>query len=233
MDARELIDTIHRVEAPEGVDLALRLAGPVPRSLAFGIDITLRSVAYMVAAIPLAIGLREVGIGIWFMLFALGEVIYPVAFELLGDGQTLGKRIVGIRVVNEDGTRIRWQASLLRNLLVAADALPGTYLFALVSMLSSRRFQRIGDHAAGTLVVYVESKKKLDGSAPRTSAPAAPAVPLALEEQSAVLAFGARWNEFSPARREELAHLATPLLEPGAAAAEQLAAVAAHLRGAP
>ena len=226
-----MIDTLHNVEAPEGVDLALRLAGPAPRAIAYGADVAIRWIVYLFGAIPLAGLLAEVGAGLFVLVFALGEVIYPVAFELLGDGQTLGKRMVGIRVVHEDGTRIRWQASLLRNLLVVADALPGTYLFAIASMSLSQRFQRIGDHAAGTVVVYVDAPPQRAAGA-AAAEPAPPAIALALEEQAALLAFGARSGAFSPARREELAKLATPLLRPGAPAAEQLAAVAAHLRGA-
>lgn len=228
-----MIDTLHNVEAPEGVDLALRLAGPAPRAIAYGADLAVRWIAYLFAAIPLAGLLADVGAGLVFLLIGLGEVIYPVAFELLGDGQTLGKRMVGIRVVHDDGTRIRWQASLLRNLLVTADALPGTYLFAIASMIASPRFQRIGDHAAGTLVVYADAPAQRAAVASAADVePAPPALPLALEEQAALLAFGARSGAFSPARREELANLASPLLRPGAPAAEQLAAVAAHLRGA-
>ena len=227
------LDTLLAVEAPEGVDLALRLAGVVPRALAFGFDVSVRLAFYFVGAIPLLIWLGDVGVAVWFMLIALGEVIYPVAFELLSDGQTLGKRVVGIRVVHLDGTRIRWQASLLRNLLTAADALPGSYLFALASMLCSQRFQRIGDHAAGTVVVYAEVRRRAGAASARSDVePAPPAIPLSLAERAAVLAFGARAGALSPERREELARLATPLLAPGAgSAAEQIDAIAAHLRG--
>ena len=165
------LDTLHAVEAPEGVDLALRLAGVVPRALAFGFDVSVRVGLYLFGAIPLLLWLGDVGFAVWFMVVALGEVIYPVAFELLSDGQTLGKRVVGIRVVHLDGTRIRWQASLLRNLLTAADALPGSYLFALTSMLCSQRFQRIGDHAAGTVVVYVEAKRRAEPAAAALTEP--------------------------------------------------------------
>jgi uncharacterized RDD family membrane protein YckC len=231
MPAGAVLDTLHTVEAPEGVDLALRLAGVVPRALAFALDVSLRVAAYMFAAIPLTLWLERLGFALWFFVIALGEVIYPVAFELLADGQTIGKRAVGIRVVHEDGTRIRWQASLVRNLITAADALPGSYLFALVSMLCSQRFQRIGDHAAGTVVVYVEAKPIADAPA-ATVEPAPPAIALSLDECAAVLAFGARAHELSPARREELASLAVPLLAPGGrSAATQLEAIAAHLRG--
>lgn len=230
-ESQPALDTLHHVETPEGVELSLRVAGLPARALAFAADIFVRSVFYTVAAIPIGIGFGAAAGGLIFMIFALGEVIYPVAFELLGDGQTLGKRMVGIRVVHADGTRIRWQASLLRNLLLFADMLPGTYMFALASMLASRGFRRLGDHAAGTLVIYTEAKAQPQ---PRTAAsdPAPPALPLALDEQAAVLAFGARSAAFSAARREELAALATPLLRAGAPATPQLEAVAAHLRGA-
>jgi uncharacterized RDD family membrane protein YckC len=226
-----MIDTLHNVEAPEGVDLSLRLAGPIPRALAYAADIAIRFTGYGFAAIPLTMLLGNAGVGVIIMLIFLGEVIYPVAFEVLGDGQTLGKRMVGIRVVHDDGTRIRWQASFLRNLLLAADALPGTYLFAIASMLASPRFQRLGDHAAGTLVVYVDEKPAPAAAPAAGVVPAPPAIPLAPLEQAALLAFGARSAAFSPARREELARIATPLLAPGRAAAPQLEAVAAHLRG--
>jgi uncharacterized RDD family membrane protein YckC len=227
------LDTLHAVEAPEGVDLTLRLAGVVPRALAYAFDVSVRFAFYTVAAIPLLIWLGEVGIGVWFMLIALGEVIYPITFELLSDGQTLGKRVVGIRVVHLDGTRIRWQASLVRNLLTAADALPGTYLFALTSMLCSQRFQRIGDHAAGTVVVYLEGNRRAEADvAPAAAEPAPPPIALSLDERAAVLAFGARAGALSPERREELASLATPLLAPGrGSAAAQIEAIAAYLRG--
>jgi uncharacterized RDD family membrane protein YckC len=232
--AGALLDTLHAVEAPEGVDLSLRLAGVVPRALAYGFDVSVRLAAYLLGAIPLLAWLGEVGFAVWFLGIALGEVIYPVAFELLWDGRTPGKRVVGIRVVHLDGTRIRWQASLLRNLLTAADALPGTYLFALASMLCSRRFQRIGDHAAGTVVVYVEKARRradADAVAARVE-PVPPPIALSLEEGAAVLAFGARARELSPERREELASLAAPLLAPDrGSAAAQIEAIAAHLRG--
>jgi len=229
-----MIDTLHHVEAPEGVDLALRLAGPTPRALAYLADLTIRFFVYGVAAMPLSSLLDKVGWGILFMLIALGEVIYPVLFEVFGDGRTLGKRMVGLRVVHADGTRVQWRASLLRNLLLTADWLPGTYLFAAVSMLVSRRFQRIGDHSAGTLVVYADTAPARAAPLPAPSGvdPAPPAISLSLAERAALLAFGGRSGAFSPARREELAGLATPLLRAGEPAAPQLEAIAAHLRGA-
>ena len=231
MPAGAALDTLHTVETPEGVELALRLAGVVPRSLAFAIDVSLRLAVYFFALFPLTIWLEKLGLAVWFLVIALGEVIYPVTFELLADGQTIGKRVVGIRVVHDDGTRIRWQASLVRNLLTAADALPGTYLFAVASMICSQRFRRIGDHAAGTVVVYAEAKPAA-GAPAAAVLPAPPPIALSPDESAAVLAFGARAHELSPGRREELASLAAPLVVRGRGpAAAQVEAIAAHLRG--
>jgi uncharacterized RDD family membrane protein YckC len=226
-----MIDTLHAVEAPEGVDLTLRLAGPLPRAVAYAADVTIRVAFYIATSIPLVQVLGDAGRGLWFAIVALAEVAYPVAFEVFGGGQTPGKRWLGLRVVHDDGTAVRWQASLVRNLLLAADLLPGTYAFGLASMLASRRFQRLGDHAAGTLVVYAEPKRAPSPPA-LAAAPAPPAIPLTLDEAAALLAFGARSGAFSAGRREELARLATPLLRPDAPAAAQLESVAAHLRGA-
>ena len=94
------------------------------------------------------------------LLVFAGEWFDPVLFEVLADGQTVGKRAVGIRVVHEDGTRIGWSASLLRNLLLAADWIPGTGALGLASMLASARFRRLGDRAAGTLVIHASPPRR-------------------------------------------------------------------------
>ena len=186
-----MIDTLHHVEAPEGVDLALRLAGPTPRAIAYLTDLAVRFLFYGAAALPLAVLLDEIGSGIVFLLIALGEVIYPVLFEVFGDGQTFGKRMLGLRVVHDDGTRVQWRASLLRNLLLAADWLPGTYLFAAISMLASSRFQRIGDHAAGTLVVYTEGPSGAVAAPAATGPdPAPPAIALAPHDWATITGNG-------------------------------------------
>ncbi len=226
-----MIDTLHAVETPEGVRLSLRVAGPVARAVAFALDSSLRGIFYFLALIGLVSALQQHALGAIVFVFFLGEWFYPVIFELWSDGQTPGKRSVGIRVVHEDGTRVRWPASLLRNLLLAADLLPGTYLFGLASMLASERFRRLGDHAAGTLVVYADAPRP-PSAPPADLSPLAPPLALSLEEQSAVLAFGERAGELSAARSEELASLATPLLEPGEPAARRVQRIAAWLRGA-
>ena len=171
------------------------------------------------------------------LVFFVGEWFYPVLFEVFWRGQTLGKRVVGLRVIHDDGTPIAWSASLLRNLLLSADLIPGTFLAGLVSSLTSSGRRRLGDHAAGTLVVHTASSERASRRAP-ARAPTAelparpPPIALALEEQRAVMVFGERMSELSPERADELARLAAPLVEAEAAPAQALRAIAAWLRGA-
>jgi uncharacterized RDD family membrane protein YckC len=227
-----VLDTTHSVETPEGVRLVLRVAGPVPRLLAFLLDSSLRGLAYVGAAIALTSTLRDLA-GPLIVLFVFAcEWFYPVLFEVLGDGQTIGKRLVGLRVVHDDGTRIRLPASLLRNLLLAADMLPGTFAFALLSMLASRDFRRLGDHAAGTLVIHAGTVARRTAAPLPERAPLAPPLPLGVEEQRAVVAFAERAPRLSEARAAELAGLATPLLDGREPPAERLLRIAAWLRGA-
>lgn len=210
-DAERRFDTLRRLETPEGVEIALRLAGPVPRALAFAIDLFIRIGLYLVL-LPLA-GFAGVGIGLLLLALFLLEWLYPVFFELTG-GATPGKRAMGLLVVNGDGTQVGPSASLLRNLLRAVDFLPLFYGVGLVAMLVDRDFRRLGDLAAASLVIH------RDGHAPASSLPPhpplAPPVPLDFATQRAVLAFAERSAELSPARRAELAALAGFSPTPGA-----------------
>ncbi|MEQ1823229.1 MAG: RDD family protein [Fimbriimonadaceae bacterium] len=95
-------------------------------------------------------------IAIPLMMFGvtLGPFFYFILFEALWNGQTLGKKTVGIRVRMIDGTPITFAAALGRNLVRPADFLPGAYFFGLVAMFTNQRSQRLGDLAAGTVVVH-------------------------------------------------------------------------------
>jgi len=115
-----------------------------------------------------------------------------------------------LRVVQDDGTPIGWSASLLRNLLRFVDMLPFGYFLGAISCLQHPTFKRLGDLAAGTLVIYSEAKLRrpeLPEAQPRR-----PAFALTLTEQRAILGFAERQSELSPARVDELASLlAQPL----------------------
>ena len=226
-----MLDTIHDVETPEGVRLALRAAGPVPRALAFGLDASIRAMGYFAALIPLAVTVPQLTTALLTLLVFVSEWFYPVLFEVLGQGQTIGKRVVGLRVVNDDGTPIGWSASILRNLLLAADGIPGTYTAGLISMLASRDFRRLGDHAAGTLVIYTERRPRVEAQSPAVVTPLAPPLVLDVEDQRAVIAYAERVAGFSPSRADELAALATPLHAPGESARVRIERVGAWLLG--
>ncbi len=200
--ARVAIDTLRRLETPEGIEILLRLAGPVPRAAAFSIDLLIRVGAYLVL-LPLA-ALAGVGLGLLLLALFVLEWLYPVFFELRS-GATPGKRAMGLTVVHADGTPVGPAASLLRNLLRAVDFLPVLYGVGLTAMLVDQDFRRLGDLAAGTLVVHREDA----GLPPSLPAhrPLAPPAPLGLEAQQAILAFAERSGELSAARRTELAAL--------------------------
>lgn len=210
------LDTLHRVETPEGVDLELRVAGPAVRFVAWLLDLLLRAIALGVLAIPLAV-LDSLGTGIMLLLAFGLEWMYPVLFEVLRDGRTPGKKWMGVQVIQADGTPIGWGPSLLRNLLRTADFLPMLYAAGLLSMIFSGSFRRLGDLAAGTLVVYSEREQFMRANIPPVP-PVPPPVPLRLVEQRALIQFAQRGPMLGPARTREIAELARPLLDeiPGA-----------------
>ncbi len=224
-----MLDTHRSIETPEGVELGLRVAGPVPRALALGLDVAIRIAAYTLLAMPLAL-LGGAGMGLWLIVLFCGEWLYPVFFEVLRDGSTPGKRRLGLQVLHDDGTPIAWSASMIRNLLRFVDFLPAVYAFGLTTMLFHRDFKRLGDLAAGTLVVH------RDDAGARSRVPKAealpPAVPLGLDEQRAILEFAERRPSWTRERAAELAGLARPLTgKPGLDGAEALTGIANWLVG--
>ena len=223
-----MIDDRQHIVTPEGVPLALTLAGPAPRAVAYLIDFSIRFVVYMVAATLLG-PLGGVGWGLLLILFFLLEWGYPILFEVLRQGQTPGKKALHLTVVKEDATPVDLNASLIRNLLRTADLFPMFYLAGLITMLIDSRFRRLGDLAAGTLVVHVTPPPE------RLPANADAALPpdwaVTISDRQLLLNFLERSPQLSPGRRAELAQLAFPEL--AADAAEQrLRQVALHMQGA-
>lgn len=223
-----MLDTYRAVETPEGVELRLRVAGPAVRLLAWAIDCCLRFIAYFFLAIPLAI-FGEVGVGAFFIVLFFGEWFYPVLFEV-ARGATPGKRQMGLVVLHDDGTPVSWGASMIRNLIRFADFLPLAYGFGLLAMLIHPNFKRLGDLAAGTLVVHWQPQT---GVAELPAAKAVPpAVPLALDEQRAIIEFAERLPTWTPQRAAELASLARPLTgASGRQGIDRLLAIASWLVG--
>lgn len=208
-----MLDTIHAVQTPEGVDLALPVAGPVPRALAYALDVMIQGVGLSSAQTVLfSAGQSGFATGLYLIAVFLASWFYPVLFEVLSHGQTPGKRIVGLRVVQENGTPIGWSSSVLRNFLLVADFLPLLYLAGIVSMCVDTSFRRLGDLAAGTLVVHAQRARKVRAKQVEIAErPAPPPLSLTLEEQGAVIAFAERAPFLSAERADELARIPTAL----------------------
>jgi len=200
-----MLDTRRGVETPEGVKLEMRPAGPVPRFAAFGIDIFIRSIVYMILG-PLTAMVGNFGTGLFLILLFLIEWFYPVVFELSLAGATPGKRIMGIAVVEDNGLPVSVGASITRNLLRFVDFLPVMYGFGILSMLLTADFKRLGDLAAGTQVVYRE-KKTVTRKLP-DAAPLALERPLAVETQLALIGLAERSPRLTEERLDELLVLA-------------------------
>lgn len=197
------IDTTRPFETPEGVSLSLRVAGPVVRACAWAIDAGIRGVLYLVLAYAFSVfggvGWSLVLIG-WFIL----EWLYPVLFEVRS-GATPGKRAMGLQVVHDNGTPVAFSASMIRNIVRVADFLPLFYGFGLAAMLLDRDFRRLGDLAAGTLVVYTDRVSEPD--ALPEAPPLPPPVTMSLDEQLKLLLFAERSVSLSRERRIELAEI--------------------------
>ena len=129
------LDTLRSITTPEGVELNLRLAGPVPRACAWVIDLGLRVVVLIVLSIVLG-QLGRFGMGLLLICAFLLEWLYPAVCELKLDGSTPGKKWMGLRVVNDDGTPLTVSAAFVRNLLRAVDFLPLMYGFGLAIVAS-------------------------------------------------------------------------------------------------
>ena len=204
----DVLDSAVAAETPEGILLELRPAGISARFLAFLIDWLIRGVAlYACALVAMVIG--EVGVGFWLILFFVLDWFYPVIFELGRTGATPGKRVMGLKVVMDNGLPITPAASVARNILRAADFLPLFFGGAIVCMLTRPDGKRLGDIAAATLVVHQHR------AAPKATldmvTPLAPLKKLSARDQNAVIALAARAPSLTLERLNELAALAAPV----------------------
>ncbi|MCB1739923.1 MAG: RDD family protein [Gammaproteobacteria bacterium] len=223
------IDGLHWVETPEGGRLALHAAGPVNRARAFAIDFAIRVGLFLLLSTILE-SLGDLGFGLLLLAAFTLEWLYPVIGELCMHGATPGKRLVGLLVVNDDGTPVSAGRSVARNLIRFVDFLPLLYAFGLLSMFYAPGFKRLGDLAAGTVVVQLPVERAArwstlggtahspeataEGTAMRTGA--VTPVPLTREEQRLLLDFAARAMALGEPRASEIA-ATCPALTAGAA----------------
>ncbi len=200
----KLLDSLNTIQTPEGVNINFSVAGIWPRSIAWIIDLCIRGVVYFLLAM-LTNKLGNVGSGLMLIGLFLIEWFYPVLFEVLNNGMTPGKKLLGIQVINSDGTPIGWSPSMLRNILRTVDFLPFFYGLGFTSMLMNDRFQRLGDLAADTVVVYF-NEKQVSRNIPEVNA-IKPSVNLNLKEQQAIIRYAERANQLSNERMQELAEI--------------------------
>ena len=180
-----LEERLYTVETPEHVDVAYDVAGIGSRFLAALIDhiiiavvLSLSCVGLSLAASGLDLGLDE---GLIIGLFGLGLYLalcaYHIFFETLWNGQTPGKRLIGLRMVRVGGRPIGFVGSSVRNIIRLADFLPILYGLGVMVMFIDKRSRRLGDIAAGCIAVRERQAATLESlSAPiTTQTPVVPA----------------------------------------------------------
>jgi uncharacterized RDD family membrane protein YckC len=146
------------IRTPEGIEFSLPLAGPVARMMAMTVDFFAVGAASSLlgqALTPVMAFLPDLGNALYLVLYFVLSMGYGMATEWAWRGQTLGKRLLRLRVVDAHGLRLDPSQIVMRNLLRAVDALPLMYLVGGVVCLLSSKMQRLGDLAAGTAVVRV------------------------------------------------------------------------------
>lgn len=219
------LDTLQRIELGEGVEIRLRLAGPTVRGLAWLLDSAIKLGLTIVVLIVIGlfgaafsrIAGDKVGSGLatgvlLLVLFTL-DWVYSVAFEVSKWGATPGKRAFGLRVAQTSGTPVTLNQAVVRNLIRNIDLLPFGGTVGLISCLLTRRFQRLGDLAADTVVVHAseDGVVRLEDAEHEGVKGQRPPLPLSREEQQAILEFANRRVEWPEARQRELAGHASAL----------------------
>lgn len=144
------------IETPEGISFTLLLASPVTRFLAWLIDFLAILALNMLVQNALQIaGLlgEDVAQAVGILGYFAISTGYGIALEWRFRGQTLGKRVLGLRVMDAQGLRLDFSQIVIRNLLRAVDLLPAFYLVGGAVSVFTRNAQRLGDLAANTIVV--------------------------------------------------------------------------------
>ena len=223
-----LIDSSLKQQTYTGVEIELRIANVYARGLARLIDDLIRLlVVLFVMTVLWLFG----AFGTVFVLLLTFVIwwFYNFIFEVLWNGVTPGKYLLGLRAVNADGSPIGVVNSLLRTLLLPVDFLPIGYLSGLIVMVATKSNQRIGDIVAGTTVVYSRLRKVQKSEATRHRR----AVPKSLssDDRLMVLSYQDRLPKFSNERAIELAETLEPVLgKTGEEAVAELVGVAQSIR---
>ena len=235
------LDATIDIVTPENISFRYRVAGPFRRLPAFLIDLMLRMGVWFAVIFLLSIAnivqVVDTAFGIAFMLILIFvmEWLYGGVLETYWNGQTVGKRVMGIRVLSVDGQPINGLQAMMRNILRFADMMPlipfaaisdipsalpiPTFVIGLVAPLLNKRFQRLGDIVCGTMVVIEEKGLLLDAAKledPRVAQLASELPPSFIVSQTmarALATYVDRRHLFTPPRRREIArHIGEPLV---------------------
>jgi uncharacterized RDD family membrane protein YckC len=147
---------LYVVHTPENVTFDFELASVGTRALAWLIDVAVMCMVVLLAAVVISALAAIAGgfaLALLFIVIFLVQWWYGALCEWLWAGRTVGKRLVGLRVIDERGLRVSFVQAVIRNLVRVVDILPGLYLVGGASVLLDGRARRLGDIAAGTLVV--------------------------------------------------------------------------------
>lgn len=235
-DVEGKLDTLQAIELAEGVEIRLRIAGPIMRILALMLDYLIISVVSVVFMILFSIAGFAVGgnviNGVLLLMLFFFTWIYMWMFEAGRWGATPGKKICGLRVTQPSGAPITLGQAGVRNFIRFIDVMPAPFsLIGLTSCLATARFQRLGDLAAGTVVVYDRPEVMPKASGPPPLLPQRPTVALRPEEVRAVVTFRERSVYWSDARRNEIAdHLQSLTGSTGTLGSTKLQAMAHWLQ---
>lgn len=144
------------VRTPEGCSFPLRLAGPISRCLAFVLDVLCIMLLLMILNIAfnfMAFVSPSLAMFVMFLAQFVAFFGYGIFMEWFFGGRTLGKFLLSLRVMDEQGLRLTFPQVVIRNLLRIVDMMPGLYLVGGAACVLSRRAQRLGDLLAGTIVI--------------------------------------------------------------------------------
>lgn len=156
MTARESRQSALVIETPEGVVFSYELATPVTRAFAWVVDALILGVGTYVigkAASAFQVVDRDFAAALSTIVFFVFSIGYAIGCEWRWRGQTIGKRLFRLRVIDSNGLRLRLSQIVLRNLMRLFDSLPVLYLVGATACLFSRKLQRLGDLVANTVVV--------------------------------------------------------------------------------
>jgi uncharacterized RDD family membrane protein YckC len=176
------MDDRYTVDTPENIEFAYDIAGIGSRFLAAIIDTVVIAVALALLAIVVGVAGARSGLArdaAGSVIAAVGALLsflilwgYYSVFELLWNGQSIGKRAIGLRVVREGGRPITFVGAAIRNLIRIVDFLPAFYGIGVIVMFIDHRARRLGDLAGGTLVV----KERRGVTLESLTMPAAPSI---------------------------------------------------------